>query len=411
MSRAPEGALHRHLSLLLLLAGCGHEPGAAGPLLDGAMERPAAEPAQRDARAEDPASVGDAGVMERDRARDADGDGEALPEAPCADPLALPLLREAPATLAETQLYLSGSAEPSDFAPHARPFQPAYELWSDGAQKQRFVYLPACSQVDTHDMDYWRFPVGTRFWKEFRRDGQLLETRFIHRYGPGEDDWLYAAYVWDPAAPTPAHARRAPDGARDVNGTTHDVPSERDCRTCHVNLPEPPLSFGAIQLSHSLPGETLRGLAEGGWLSHAPAHDFTPPGDATARAALGYLHANCGHCHNSSIRTLGNSYPNDPAPRLRLSVHDGSVEQTTTYKSMVWVGTFNPRYEAYNRVEPCNPELSSLLLRMEVRSSDQMPPLATEVVHEEGVRLVSSFLRTLHAPGVDSCPGARGTTP
>ncbi len=48
-------------------------------------------------------------------------------------------------------------------------------------------------------MDHWSLPVGARLWKEFRAEGVAVETRFIHRFGPGIDDWLFAAYAWDPA--------------------------------------------------------------------------------------------------------------------------------------------------------------------------------------------------------------------
>jgi len=364
----------------------------------------AASDASAAVAAADASAVGEASSSVDGASRDAGtSEGEPLP---CVDSLRLPLLPEAPLTLAGTGLYRDGATDPRDFAPHARPFQPQFELWSDGATKQRFVYLPACTQVDTSEMDYWKFPVGTRLWKEFRKDGTLLETRFIHRFGPRDEDWLFATYQWDLSRLTPEAALKVEDGARNINGTQHDVPSTQQCRSCHVNLPEPPLAFSALQLSHSLPGETLLGLRDAGRLSVAPAGNYTPPGDDTARAALGYLHANCGHCHNSYYRTLGNSLPNDPAPRMRLSVHDRTVERTTTYRTLVAVGTFNPSYEGYNRIEPCNPQVSSVLLRMTTRSDEQMPPLGTEVVHEAGIDLVSRFLKTLHAPGVGACPGS-----
>ena len=314
------------------------------------------------------------------------------------------MITEAPGTLAETGLYLSGSSDPSDFAPYIRAFQPRYELWSDGAEKHRFAYLPACTQIDTTDMDYWKFPVGVRFWKEFHRDGTLVETRFIHRYGPGENDWLFAPYQWDTSELTPDKALRVDDGVSNANGTQHDIPSRADCVTCHVNLPEPPLAFSAIQLSHTLSGVTLRALSDEGSLSVPADRDYSPPGDERARAGLGYLHANCGHCHNSHVRTAGNSLPGDPAPRFRLSVSDTTVQSTTTYTTLVSIGTFNPAYGDYNRIEPCNPGLSSIFLRMLTRESDQMPPLATELVDEAGLETVRAFLRYVPAPGVDACP-------
>src|SRR5688572_32754644 len=42
----------------------------------------------------------------------------------------------------------------------------------------------------------------------------------------------------------------------------------------------------------------LADAGEQGILSDPPIGDFPAPGDETTSAALGYIHANCGHCHN-----------------------------------------------------------------------------------------------------------------
>ena len=48
---------------------------------------------------------------------------------------------------------------------------PQFASWSDGATKRRWLHLPAGEVINTDDMDNWVFPVGTRAWKEFVRDG------------------------------------------------------------------------------------------------------------------------------------------------------------------------------------------------------------------------------------------------
>ena len=53
---------------------------------------------------------------------------------------------------------------------------PTEALWSDGAVKRRFIYLPPGTTIDTTNMDEWVFPVGTKFWKEFSVDGRKLRT-------------------------------------------------------------------------------------------------------------------------------------------------------------------------------------------------------------------------------------------
>ena len=53
-------------------------------------------------------------------------------------------------------------------ATDAQLYDPGLHLWSDGADKTRWIYLPAGQKIDTSDMDEWAFPVGTKIWKEFR---------------------------------------------------------------------------------------------------------------------------------------------------------------------------------------------------------------------------------------------------
>lgn len=48
-------------------------------------------------------------------------------------------------------------------------YAPAYELWSDGAVKRRWVSLPEGAHVDTTDPDAFIYPVGTLFWKSTLR--------------------------------------------------------------------------------------------------------------------------------------------------------------------------------------------------------------------------------------------------
>lgn len=95
-------------------------------------------------------------------------------------------------------------------------FRPAYALWSDGADKRRFIALPAGAAIDTRDMDHWQFPVGTRFWKEFSRDGRRLETRLIERTGPGNEDYWMGAFLWDEDGKDATFVR---EGAANVHAT------------------------------------------------------------------------------------------------------------------------------------------------------------------------------------------------
>src|SRR5690242_13451668 len=82
---------------------------------------------------------------------------------------------ELPQHLHDTGLY-----EPDSMQVRAEnlPFTPQYSLWSDGASKQRWIYLPPGTRIDASNPDAWEFPRGTKLWKEFRH-GRAIETRYI----------------------------------------------------------------------------------------------------------------------------------------------------------------------------------------------------------------------------------------
>ena len=250
----------------------------------------------------------------------------------------------------------------------ALSFTPRYTLWADGADKQRWIVLPAGAAVDQSDPDHWRFPVGTRFFKQFSLGGRALETRLILRTGPGSMDYRMGAYVW---LADGSDARLAPAGAKDVLGTAHDVPSMDDCWACHLGEPGRILGYSQLQL-----GPT-------------PA-----PGDAVTARALGWLHANCGHCHNEN----GIARP-DVDMILRLGVGE-DVASSGAYRTAV--GQRLTRFTGAGftlRIAPGDPAMSGLFHRMSTRgNSDQMPPIASELVDPDGVDAVGAWIRSLPPP-------------
>lgn len=272
------------------------------------------------------------------------------------------------------------------------PFMVASPLWSDGADKERFLRLPAGAQIDTGDMDHWLLPVGAQLWKSFTSDGVLVETRLIERIadtGDRDDDFWVGAFVWRDDA---RDADFAEDGAEDARGTEHDVPDRRACWDCHRGQPGAVLGLGALQLSGD-GGASLAALADAELLSSPPSGPFTPPGVGVVAAALAYLHANCGHCHNprGSARI-------DTDMDLELSVADATPEETMTYRSTVGVELqyWTVQEEFALRVAAGDPGASGLLHRMTVRDTgDAMPPIATELVDADGVALIDEWIAGL----------------
>ena len=301
-------------------------------------------------------------------------------------------------SLADTGLFADTDAK--RVADDAMPFEPTYWLWSDGADKRRWLRLPPGTQIDTTAMDHWVFPIGTKLWKEFSLGGVLLETRLIERYGEGPEDYWMGAFVWNADQ---TEAILAPDGQADINGTPHDAPAQKDCLACHRGDAGRVLGFSAVQLSRAADdkrvGPTLTDLARRNLLTAPPdpadagsTPPFSVPGDPVTVAALGYLHANCGHCHNKN----GTAWP-DTQMVLRLTTHETDAQSSDVYKSLVGVTLQYWRGGAITqRVVPADPDASAIVARMSARGNkDQMPPLATESTDATGISKVRAWIASL----------------
>jgi hypothetical protein len=322
-----------------------------------------------------------------------------------------------PPLLSETGLYAGRGANVID--PRNRPFSPQYPLWSDGAEKSRWVRLPEGATIDVRNSDRWDFPAGTRFWKEFRFGGRKVETRFLRRNGDGS--WTFASYAWNEAQTDAilAPADGLPNVAEIAPGKFHSIPALTDCRACHVPSEAAPgegasrteiLGFSALQLSadrdpgapHAEPLAddmvTLSTLQDEGRFEPArPEFVAAPPRiqapDARTRSVLGYLSTNCGSCHNedSSIANLG------LALKGKASSVGAGFSRLVGQPTSKWQIPHAPE-GASQYVTPGAPDLSAILVRMKSRRpSTQMPPLGSTLHDKEAIALVTEWIDSLTA--------------
>ena len=277
--------------------------------------------------------------------------------------------------------------EDKTVAPDLVEYVPAYQLWADGADKRRFLYLPPGTKIDVSDPDHWVFPVGTRVWKEFSLDGVLLETRLIEKRDA--DSYRFAVYVWRDDG---SDAELTTSGAEDVRGTAHDVPTSSQCLNCHVGEADRLLGLSLIQLSP--PSTSLAALAAADRLS-APLAAVAIPGDETTRAAFGVLHANCGHCHNPA----GSAFSQVDMV-LRVSAQEGAVTppETQVYATTVDTPTTSYMTGMLLRIATEDGAISAITDRMTELSrgtDDQMPPFATELPDEPGRNAILTWIDSL----------------
>jgi mono/diheme cytochrome c family protein len=295
-------------------------------------------------------------------------------------PVALAAL---PARLSETGLFADAGGVA--LGATVRAYEPAFALWSDGAQKRRWIFLPEGTTIDTSDPDDWSFPMGTKLWKEFSVAGRRIETRLLVKHGPTDRDWAGAAYVWDAEQ---RDATLTPAGLEDADGHRYDVPSATDCAGCHGGRRSHVLGFSAVQLAKSGLPVTLENLIDEGRLSRPPARMPAIPGDDSQQRALGYLHANCGHCHNRARPPREGARCYDPERRLDFWLPSDPAANAL---GMPAVTTSVPRF-----VTPGEPDDSRLIELMARRGRLlHMPPLASQRVDPDGVRLVRAWVQSL----------------
>jgi hypothetical protein len=380
---------------LTLAAGCGGTSQA--PPQDGGD----AKPATTDGGAEKPAR-NDAAVSD---ANDVDGPRDATAkDALAAD--ALPPGCETgtagePTDLRCTGLYTDWANK--TVAANVRQYDPGLRLWSDGASKTRWIYLPPGTKIDTSNMDEWTFAPGTKVWKEFVVGGARLETRLLWKRPSGA--WYFTTYRW---AADGSSAPELTAGELDADGNNYEIPKQSACYDCHNGRYDAVLGFEAVALSSpQASGVTMATLTAGNLLTNPPSAPLTIPGDAPTAAALGYLHMNCGNpCHNPNA---GEAQYTNLWMRLDVATLT-SAQATDTWTTGVGknaifsvTGLTNPQI-----FTPCDPAHSAAYYRMDhrdgvggVMSGTQMPPIVSHQVDTDGVALVAAWLN-----GFPQCPPA-----
>ncbi|APR78561.1 Hypothetical protein A7982_03908 [Minicystis rosea] len=313
-----------------------------------------------------------------------------------------------PATGLPDDVYCTGlyaNRVSADLAAGVQAYTPGAVLWSDGAEKHRYLLLPEGEPIDTSDLDSWQFPVGTKAWKDFKVDGKLVETRLEWKRTATE--WASGTYVWN-AAGTAATLNTETKGIILPSG--YEIPTVKSCDKCHHGASDHLLGVEALLLGlPNAEGATLASLAANGHLSHPPAHTtVTLPEDSTgkAAAALGYLDVNCGiACH--STRGLGE----ETKLVLRLRASDfwpdgasGAVEKVSVDKTEMWASMINQmpttmsvaqHFPGALRLTPGAHDHSLVWLVSHLRGNYQMPPLVSHAIDEDGTAKLAAWIDAL----------------
>ncbi len=266
-------------------------------------------------------------------------------------------------------------------------------LWSDGAEKLRFIYLPEGTQLAADGEGLLKFPVGAAIIKTFAfgegegEDRRLIETRvLLHR----ADGWVALPYRWNAEQ---TDAVLALTGGR-VDLTTpageaisYAIPNKNQCKSCHSKDGQViPIGPKARNLS----AEWLGAMVKQGALDKVPAGGGTLPSwrarkasDPAAPLARAYLDVNCAHCHQP-----GGGASNSGLD-LRWEQADPHAFGIMKRPVAAGRGAGNMDFA----IVPGHPEQSILLYRMDsAEPGIAMPELGKSSVDHEGVAAVRRWI-------------------
>jgi uncharacterized repeat protein (TIGR03806 family) len=328
--------------------------------------------------------------------------------------LASALRREKPPAgkLSDYGLFTGKLADLSP-APDLVPYTLNTPLFTDYAEKSRFLRIPPGSVIPYNDSTVFEFPVGTVLVKNFyyprdfrdpARGREIIETRLLIREEKG---WKALPYIWNKEQ-TEAYLDVAGDTRQvkyiDASGKSRQhayfIPNMNQCKGCHNRYEAmTPIGPSARQLNGAAEegGQTTNQLANWasrGMISGMPGPEHLPAGvkwddpktgsvDQRARA---WLDINCGHCHQ----------PGGPASTsgLYLTVHEKDPLRLGIGKAPVAAGRGSGDLQV--SILPGQPDKSILVYRMQ--STDpgvMMPELGRSLVHTEGIALVRQWIREM----------------
>jgi uncharacterized repeat protein (TIGR03806 family) len=290
------------------------------------------------------------------------------------------------------------------------PYEVNAPLFSDYAEKLRFLYIPAGAKVQYQAQNAWDFPAGAVLIKNFfyYQDAaapalgrKIMETRLLIREASG---WKAFTYVWN-GAQTEATLEVAGDHfpaqwiAADGKKRSLDyvVPNVNQCKGCHSYDGQfRPIGTTTGQLNRNIAGSSqnqLRAWQETGWLelpdgfdpAKAPRlADYRLADSTVELRARAYLEGNCAHCHN----------PHGPASTSGMFL---DIQQTDPAKFGVWKAPVAAGRGSGDRkygIVPGKPGESILVYRMQQEEPGiRMPELGRQLEHKEGVALISAWIK------------------
>lgn len=291
-----------------------------------------------------------------------------------------------PATLSATGCFKSTIEKTLNTG--VAPYNVTSALWSDGAEKNRYLAIPKDRKIEVLADGDFEFPVGTVLIKNFMSEERYLETRLFMRHQNG---WGGYSYEW---LPDQSDAVLLDEGKTiDAGDFVHTIPSRSECFTCHTGAAHVSLGIEASQINSTYAyssGKTDNqnaALYSAGYLSTKPNNsqittmasvDNHAVTDIALRARS-YLHANCSGCHR----------PGGPMAHMDMRIQT-TFAASGLCNAVPIAGTLgipNARL-----IAPGDSSRSVLLQRMLAQDESRMPPLASHSVDTIAVNVIAQWI-------------------
>lgn len=310
--------------------------------------------------------------------------------------------------------FFSGALSDLSPAPNVFPYEVNAPLFSDYAEKARFIYLPEGAGMTYRDSAAFDFPDGAAIIKNFYypndaanpgKGRRILETRLLLKEEKG---WKALEYIWNTEqtdALLEVAGATIPVSWMDAAGKKQQLqyiaPNLNQCKGCHSHDGKfVPIGTSARQLNRVEDNENqLFAWQKAGRLSLP--ENFNPESAPRLTdyritenpipihrpsAARSYLDANCGHCHN----------PHGPANTsgMFLDFFENDPEHLGVNKTPVAAGrgSGNRKFG----IVPGKPGESILVFRMESDDTGiRMPELGRQLAHKEGLELIRNWIKEM----------------
>ena len=297
------------------------------------------------------------------------------------------------------------------------PYSISSPLFSDYAEKLRFIYVPENTTITINGESEFHYPEGTFLIKTFyypndfrEKNGSrfLIETRVLKKTAT---EWVSIPYIWNEdqneAILSLAGSRRNIswihyDG--EPMNLLYSIPNINQCKSCHVhnNILKPIgpkirnlnnefvyLDGKMNQLKKWILQGVLMPINNFEKLPRTVNYENHEDGTINDRARA-WLDINCAHCHQKGgpAETSG----------LFLNLEENDLRSLGVNKPPIAAGR-GSGLRKYNIV-PGYPEES--ILEYRINSIDpgiMMPELSRKLIHKEGLELIRAWIKDMPKDG------------